>query len=180
LFILIFYTYRVGHDATHPYVILSPQSLKDKGGCMNPNPDHSQNARAERTPLPPTPQPATVKPVIAPVSPSQPTSPQGLAIATLIIGVIAFLTGFLGIGVLLGVVAIILGAISLGRHHNGKAMAIIGIVLGVIAIVVGGFIFLLLLGASSLRQHSLETDLQNQQLQDSQSQSEIQSDIPTE
>lgn len=162
------------------YAILSSKSINDEGGYMNPNQDQSQDTRPAEAPLPPTPQPATVEPVVAPVSPSQPTTSQGLSIATLVIGIIAFLTGFLGIGVLLGVIAIVLGAIALIRHQGGKAMAIIGMSLGVIAIVIGGFIFLLLLGAGSVWQNSLEAELQNQQIQDSRSQSEIQSDFPTE
>lgn len=145
---------------------------------MNPNSDKSKESHSAENPLPPTPQPATVEPVIAPVSPAKPAGSQGLAIATLVIGIIAFLTGFLGIGVLLGIIALALGAVALMKHQDGKVMTIIGMVLAGIAIVVGGFLFLLLVGISSVWRSSFEAELENQQ--EGRSQTQIQSDFPTE
>lgn len=65
---------------------------------------------------------------------------QGLAITSLVLGIIALLTGWILIGGLFGIIAIILGAISLIKKRGGKAMSIIGIVLGSLGLM-GALIF---------------------------------------
>jgi len=75
-------------------------------------------------------------PVVYP--PAQPTN--GLAVAALVVGILAFLGSLvpiLGIGaILLGVVGVILGIVGLTKHY-GKGMAIAGVVLSAIALIIG-------------------------------------------
>ena len=69
----------------------------------------------------------------------------GPAVTALVLGILGLLLAFipfLGVilGILLGLVAVIFGAVGLGRskdpYRGGKGMAIAGIVLGVLAIIV--------------------------------------------
>jgi hypothetical protein len=68
----------------------------------------------------------------------------GVGTAALVVGVLALLTSWLVFGGLLGLVAIVLGVIGLGkvkrREASNKGMAIAGIVLGVLSILVAGAI----------------------------------------
>lgn len=63
--------------------------------------------------------------------------PKGLAVASLVLGIIGILTSFLLFGALLGLVALILGFVALGKVKRGEAdgrgLAIGGIVTGVLA-----------------------------------------------
>ena len=74
----------------------------------------------------------------------------GLGVAALVLGVLAVLTGFFVIGGLLGVVAIILGALGRGRAKRGEAtngaMALAGIILGVIGVLLTALV--ITIGAS--------------------------------
>jgi len=74
--------------------------------------------------------PAPVMPVI----PGQQQKTNGLAIASLILGI-----GSIFLSFVIGIVAIILGGVSLGQisHKNegGKGMAITGIVLGALSLI---------------------------------------------
>ena len=85
----------------------------------------------------PTEQPVPTAPVVVAPTTAAPTSSKGLAIASLVVGVIGFLTGFLGIGILLGLIAVILGIVSLAKHKGGKGQAITGIVFGALALFLG-------------------------------------------
>jgi len=63
----------------------------------------------------------------------------GMATASLVLGIVGVVTGIVFIGSLFGVLAIIFGAIALSRmakkpEIGGKTKAIIGIILGVVAI----------------------------------------------
>ena len=63
----------------------------------------------------------------------------GLAIASLVLGILAVVTFWTYVGgILLGLVAIVLGAIALGRVRRGRAagrgMAIAGVVLGTLGL----------------------------------------------
>lgn len=66
------------------------------------------------------------------------TKTHGLAIASLVLGILGLLTFFVGIGFLFALLAIIFGAISKGKIRNsggfytGKGMATAGLVLGII------------------------------------------------
>jgi len=66
----------------------------------------------------------------------------GLGTAALVVGVIALLTSWLIFGGLLGIVAIILGVIGLGRvkrhEATNRGSAIAGIVLGVLGLLAAG------------------------------------------
>lgn len=83
-----------------------------------------------------------------------PSLPKGLAVAALVIGVVAFLTGLVPVlGLLLGVGAVVLGilglrAVSAGRA-GGRGAAIGGLVLGAIATVTNLVVLLLLVVASA-------------------------------
>lgn len=72
--------------------------------------------------------------------PGVPVAPRnGLGIAALIIGVIALLSSWLGVGGLIGIAAVILGFVARARVKRGEAnnggVAMAGIVIGVIAII---------------------------------------------
>ncbi len=64
----------------------------------------------------------------------------GLGTAALVLGIIGLLTSWFGLGAILGLVAIILGVLALGkvkrREASNRGSAIAGIVLGVLSIVV--------------------------------------------
>lgn len=63
--------------------------------------------------------------------------PKGLAVASLVLGIVGIVTSFLLFGALLGLVALILGFVALGKVKRGEAdgrgLAIGGIVTGVLA-----------------------------------------------
>jgi hypothetical protein len=131
-------------QSEQPNVNPAPAEPNEPASTPAPTAD---NFQSEPAPMEaPTQQPAPA------FAPQQPVAPQpqahasnGLAIASLVLGIIGFLTGFFGIGILLGLVAVVLGIISLVKHHGGKGMAIAGLILGAIAFVFGGFFFLIAL-----------------------------------
>lgn len=77
----------------------------------------------------------------------QPPKPKGLAIAALVLGILALLSGWMLIGGLFGLVGLILGIVALVKANkgqaDGKGMAITGIVLSSLglltALVMGAF-----------------------------------------
>ncbi len=116
-------------------------------------------------------QPKEVKDAPAPHAPGTPAQQptNGLAIASLITGILAFLTGFFFIGFALGIAAIVLGAIGL-RKPGGKGMSIAGIItgaLGLLTSLIFGAIALLALftGGVALNQISAEVDEYNRDQQ---------------
>tara|TARA_B100001105_G_scaffold194166_1_gene158158 strand:+ start:630 stop:1412 length:783 start_codon:yes stop_codon:yes gene_type:complete len=60
----------------------------------------------------------------------------GLAIASLVTGILAFLTGWFFLGLFLGIAAVILGAIGL-KKPGGKGMSITGIITGALGALSG-------------------------------------------
>ena len=68
----------------------------------------------------------------------QPKGAGGLAIASLVLGIIGVVTCCFGIGALFGLIAIILGIVSLVKGR-GKGLSIAGIVLGAIGLLFGGY-----------------------------------------
>ncbi len=95
-------------------------------------------------PYPPGPYPGGYPP--QPYGDYYPTAPvaprNGLGIAALIVAIIALVTSFsIAGGVVLGIIAVILGFMGRGRVKRGEAdnggVATSGIVLGLVAIVVG-------------------------------------------
>jgi hypothetical protein len=73
-----------------------------------------------------------------------PAPRNGLGTAALVLGIIGFLLAVLVIGGLLGIVAVVLGIVALGRVRRGEAnnrgVAIGGIVMGALAILLAGII----------------------------------------
>lgn len=132
----------------------STESNDATTGASNENPFNSSVPAAEPATQPAAPAPA--QPVVA-QQPQVSGGSKGLAITSLVLGIIGFLTAFMGLGILLGLVAIILGIIALVKHHGGKGMAIAGLILGVVTFVFGGFFFLLALNSySGIQQKALD------------------------
>ena len=134
--------------------------------------EQTQSFPAEPAPsVEPEPQP--VAPAVAPVVPQPEAQPQmqqqqtqpvvnkskGLSIATFVIGLIGFLTGFIGIGILLGIVAVIMGIIALVKHSGGKGFAIAGLILGALAIITGGIFLAITMVAFNGIQDRAQTTL---------------------
>ena len=67
--------------------------------------------------------------------------PQGMAVSSLVLGIIGLLLACLAFGAVFGIVAVILGVVALGRVrrgvNGGKGLAIAGIVTGVLAVLIG-------------------------------------------
>lgn len=89
--------------------------------------------------VPPTEPPTYIPPATqwpptyAPTPPAAPTT-QGIAIAALITGIVAFVTGLAPVwGILAGGAAVVLGILAL-RRRQPRGMAIAGIVLGALAL----------------------------------------------
>ena len=73
------------------------------------------------------------------------TAPRnGLGTAALVLGIIGFLLSIIVLGGLLGIVAVVLGFVALGRVRRGEAsnrgVAIAGIVTGALAVLLAGVI----------------------------------------
>jgi len=69
------------------------------------------------------------------VSNKVPQSANGIGIAALIVGIVAFLSGWLPVwGLLVGVAAVVLGIIALKKSKANKGFGITGVVLGGIAV----------------------------------------------
>ncbi len=75
--------------------------------------------------------------------------PGGLAVASLVLGILSLVTCCLGIGAFLGLAAVILGGISLAKKQ-GKGLAIAGLITGGIGLVLGA-VYLVYLIAVMLR-----------------------------
>lgn len=77
--------------------------------------------------------------------PQQPPK-NGLGIAALVLGILAIATALFGgfPGIILGILAIIFGAVGMGRAKKGRAtnrgMALAGLITGVIGLVIGALI----------------------------------------
>ena len=74
-----------------------------------------------------------------PLSPSLPPAPKprlGLAIASMVLGVIALLSSFLIVGALFGVVGLILGFVHLSRRQGRNGLAWTGITLSVLSLAI--------------------------------------------
>ena len=107
---------------------------------------------------------------VAPVSPSVPPQPpaapvpeqgKGLAIASLVLGILAMLSGIFFIGSLFGIIAIILGAVSLSKKI-GKGMSIAGIITGVLGILgTIGAVVIVTLAVPSMQESSRDTQRKN-------------------
>lgn len=85
-----------------------------------------------------TPATPTELPTATTQTPGSPQPTNGLAVASLTIGLIAFLSGWIPIwGFVTGVAAVVLGSIGLKKSESGKGLAIAGIVTGGLALLTG-------------------------------------------
>lgn len=94
--------------------------------------------------------------------PHTPEASNGLAITSLILGILAFLSGWFFLGLILGIAAVITGAIGL-KKKNGKGMAIAGIVtgaLGALASLIFTIIFVISLAAGGALFSQVAQELQ--------------------
>lgn len=66
----------------------------------------------------------------------------GMAIASMVVGIVGLLTSWFTIGFIAGVVALILGILSV-KKPKGKGMAIAGIVTGGLAMLTGIIVFMI-------------------------------------
>jgi hypothetical protein len=99
--------------------------------------------------LPTAPPPMPGAPAMAPVSASN-----GLAVAALVLGIVSLVLFFIpGFGFLLGVVAIVLGALGIARANKmaGKqrGVAIAGLVCGAIGVIVNVLFIALIVNVSN-------------------------------
>ncbi len=72
------------------------------------------------------------------------TLPNGMAVASLVLGILGLVLAVVVVGGVLGLVAVILGAVALGKIKRGEAggrgMAIAGIVTGGLAMLLAGLL----------------------------------------
>ncbi|MCL2370107.1 MAG: DUF4190 domain-containing protein [Firmicutes bacterium] len=76
-----------------------------------------------------------VHPQFGAIANTAPQQKQGLAITSLILGIIGFVLMCCGLGWIVGIPAIICGAMHLKRNKSGMAVA--GLIMGIIATVIG-------------------------------------------
>lgn len=92
-------------------------------------PPSSQVSEYYSGPLPPQYQP--------------PVGSSGLAIASLVLGIVGLTTSWFLVGLPLAIIGLVLGIISLVKRKPGSGMAIAGIITGAIGIVIGGLLLVL-------------------------------------
>ena len=105
-----------------------------------PTPSSDDVAPPKALPLQQTPPPTNHDGAAEAVTnaPAPESSSKNLALASLILGVIGILTGWLfGLGIVLGLVAVVLGGLVLMKHKAGKNLAIAGLATGLLAIIAG-------------------------------------------
>ena len=121
----------------------------------------------------PDEKPVEVQPEAPNTTPQQATT-NGLSVAALVVGIVAFVSGWIPLwGVLVGIAALVLGILAL-KKTNGKGMAIAGIVTGGLGALTGILVTIFFVisltyiqaGANEYRNQSIEKDTQNQQLLD--------------
>ena len=110
---------------------------------MSENPNYQQNPGE----FIPAPQQAPAYNMQGGYPGYQPTPSSALAIASLILGVIGLLSGWLIFGGVLGLVGVILGIVALVKVKNGtasgKGMAIGGIVTGALGMIVAAVVMVI-------------------------------------
>ena len=77
------------------------------------------------------------------------TGGTGLAIASMVLGIVSIVLTCLFIGILPGIVGLILGIISIAKDKPGKGMAVAGIVTSAIGIVLFFLVFAVILAIPS-------------------------------
>ena len=155
--------------------ILTEALVSTFGRTDSPSASSNDPTVVFRTPVEPgswvQPDVYTPPPVPKPAQPYTPTTPawqppppppyvkspsQGLAVASMITGILGMLFGILCFGPVIGIVAVALGIISLSQQKKtpqyvgGKPFAIIGIVTGGISLLFYGGMVLFAIVASTL------------------------------
>lgn len=100
----------------------------------------------------------------------RPAARNGLAIASLVLGILALATSWLALpGIILGIVAIILGGIGLARARSdrvsNKGMAIAGLVTGILGLVIGAVLLILGFQLASDCAEQYGSDITEQELE---------------
>lgn len=91
----------------------------------------------------------THQPQTQPIAPVEPQPTNGLAIAALVVGIVAVISGWVPFwGLLVGATAVVLGIIGL-KKSTGKGMAVAGIVTGAIGALCGIFVIIFFIAALS-------------------------------
>lgn len=132
------------------------------------------------TPETPAPVPETASTPITPTSPASVPTPattappagqtNGLAIAALVVGIVAVVSGWIPFwGLLVGATAVVLGILGL-KKATGKGMAIAGIITGALGalwglVVVVFFIIAITLSATTANTYSTMLEEQNKESQ---------------
>lgn len=85
-----------------------------------------------------------------PVSPAQ-TPASGLGVASMVLGIIGFLTGWCFVGVVPGILAIVLAVLHFCARPrlSGRGLAVAGLVLGILAVAAAVAVILLLSARSA-------------------------------
>ena len=99
----------------------------------------------------------------------RPRPRNGLAITSLVLGILALATSWLALpGIILGVPAIIFGGIGLARARSdrvsNKGMAIAGLITGVLGLVIGTVLLIVGIRLASDCQEQYGTDITEQEL----------------
>lgn len=98
----------------------------------------------------------------------RPSPRNGLAITSLVLGILAIPLGFFSIpGIALGILAVIFGGIGIARARDrvsNKGMAIAGLATGIVGIGIGTFVFIAALRIASDCQDVYGPDMTDEQL----------------
>lgn len=117
--------------------------MSDNQAGNQPEPNHAQPAQPPVPPAPPAGQPAAPAAPQAP-APGQPAGygvpapqPKGLAITALILGIVGLIFSWVPVlGLVLGIVAVILGIMAL-KKMQPKGLGLTGLITGGIAVILG-------------------------------------------
>ncbi len=144
-----------------PPPVPQPQSISDaaaRWGAGEGNTEAPEYSQQYAPPVPPAPYGYAPPPPA--YAPGGPRSATGLAIASLVVGLVALITFWIPLwGTLLGIVAVILGAIALAKKQS-KGMAISGILTGIFGAIASAGIFALIIwGASNSADYSYDGDV---------------------
>lgn len=136
----------------------NPQIPPQQPGGQPFVPPHQQQTPPqymEQNPRPnPTMAPYQPYPQQQPLFPQQPKDPKkGLAIASLVLGIVSLVFGCaFYLAIPCGIIAIILGAVSV--KSTAKGMAIAGIILGSLGIVASVIFFIVLIASGVIEQYT--------------------------
>lgn len=139
------------------------------------NDEQNKPADAPVTPPAPAAEPTPVQTTPVPPAPQGPSGTNGLAIASMVIGIFVLITGWIPFwSVVVGILAIVFGVIAL-KKPTGKGMAIAGIVTGAIGalwgLIVSAILILALVAgvtaSNSVNQTMNDQRSQREQLEDS-------------